>query len=137
MGHRVPNHASKCKNPHGHRYTIEVAVQGDLITIPRASDEGMVIDFGDLKDIMMKEIHDVFDHSFTISRTDDLVDTWLHWKDGLGMKINAVDFIPTAEKLAEHWYGLIKEPLKTRGIKLITVEVHETPTSVAIYGEEN
>jgi 6-pyruvoyltetrahydropterin/6-carboxytetrahydropterin synthase len=31
MGHRVPNHKSKCRNPHGHRYRLEVTIGGPLI----------------------------------------------------------------------------------------------------------
>ena len=47
MGHRVPNHKSKCATPHGHRYKIEVGVDDKVIDTKGVSDEGMVIDFGD------------------------------------------------------------------------------------------
>ena len=38
MGHRVPNHKSKCKNLHGHRYRFEVAVNGELAAEQGSSD---------------------------------------------------------------------------------------------------
>ena len=30
-GHRVPNHKSKCKHIHGHRYRWEVEIEGDVV----------------------------------------------------------------------------------------------------------
>ena len=30
-GHRVPNHKSKCKHMHGHRYRWEAVIEGDII----------------------------------------------------------------------------------------------------------
>src|SRR5262245_56527683 len=65
-GHRVPNHDSKCRNPHGHRYRVEAWLTGDLVTTPGAPDEGMLMDFGALKKILMREIHDKLDHGFIV-----------------------------------------------------------------------
>ncbi len=31
MGHRIPDHQSLCKHPHGHRYVAEVTVEGLVI----------------------------------------------------------------------------------------------------------
>ena len=31
MGHRVPDHGSKCRNPHGHRYEILATCEGPVI----------------------------------------------------------------------------------------------------------
>ncbi|MBI4225594.1 6-carboxytetrahydropterin synthase [Candidatus Roizmanbacteria bacterium] len=30
MGHRIPNHKSQCRNLHGHRYKLEVNLEGDV-----------------------------------------------------------------------------------------------------------
>ena len=70
MGHRVPNHKSKCRNPHGHRYTLEVTITAPLIDTDGASDEGMIFDFGDIKKHMMEKIHDVLDHGFMYNYLD-------------------------------------------------------------------
>ena len=32
-GHRVPNHKSKCKHMHGHRYRWEAVIEGDIIPV--------------------------------------------------------------------------------------------------------
>ena len=68
--HRVFQHSSKCFSVHGHRYKIEVGVDDKIISVPGASDEGMVIDFSDLKQIMMEELDGGFDHGAIISEKD-------------------------------------------------------------------
>ena len=68
--HRVFQHNSKCFSVHGHRYKIEVGVDDKIITVSGASDEGMVIDFSDLKQIMMEELDGGFDHGAIISEKD-------------------------------------------------------------------
>src|SRR3989344_753413 len=73
IGHRIPNHESKCRNPHGHRLRVEVGVYGEVINKKGASDEGMVIDFGDIKKIMIEEIDIKHDHGFMISDTDEIM----------------------------------------------------------------
>ena len=62
MGHRVTNHKSKCASLHGHRYKITAVVDDKVITEKGISDEGMVIDFGDLKQCMMNQFDDKYDH---------------------------------------------------------------------------
>lgn len=133
MAHRVPNHGSKCKNLHGHRYKIEACVDDKVITKKGREDEGMVIDFGDLKQIMMDELDVSFDHNSIFCEEDpireyiekcSLYQTKEPW---------FVSFIPTAENLARHWFELIEPKLQERGIKLKHVKVWETPSSTATY----
>jgi len=33
-GHRVPNHKSKCRHFHGHRYRFEAEIEGDIVDTP-------------------------------------------------------------------------------------------------------
>jgi len=132
MGHRVTNHKSKCSSIHGHRYKIEVGVDDKVITTEGASDEGMVIDFGDLKEVMVSEIDVKFDHGFAIWEKDSFVKSII---EDPTTKLTITSFVPTAENLAKHWYGLIKPRLSERGIKIKHVKVWETPTSTATYQE--
>jgi len=136
MGHRVPNHKSKCRNFHGHRYKIEVGVNDKIITTPGQSDEGMVIDFGDLKEIMMQEIDKKYDHGFVMWAGDTYYNIFKNLYIEDSMKIIFVPFIPTAENLAKHWYMILATKLFDRGIKIHHVKVWETPTSTAVCQEE-
>ncbi len=135
MAHRVPNHNSKCKNLHGHRYKIEVGVDDRVITEEGRSDEGMVIDFGDIKEIMMEEIEHKYDHNAIFFEKDLMRANLEGLQTFQDKKIHFVSFIPTAENLAKHWFDLIKTRLIKRGIKIKHVKVWETPTSTALYQE--
>ena len=55
--HRLPKHKGKCKNFHGHHYILEVTIGASLL-----NGDGMIIDFGDLKEIVNKNIIDIYDH---------------------------------------------------------------------------
>tara|TARA_Y100000310_G_scaffold326856_1_gene392338 strand:+ start:86 stop:520 length:435 start_codon:yes stop_codon:yes gene_type:complete len=132
MGHRVPGHAGKCRNLHGHRYRIEAAVLGELVATSGASDEGMVVDFGDLKKIMLSEIDEKLDHGFMMYEKDALVESFRGFED---QHLIFVPFIPTAENIAKYIFGLLKPALLTKSISLSYVKVWETPTSMALYEE--
>ena len=69
-GHRVPDHASKCRSPHGHRYRIIATCGGEVLSEPGNPENGMVIDFGNIKTAMMDVLDGIFDHAFVLSRHD-------------------------------------------------------------------
>lgn len=136
MAHRVPNHKSKCKNLHGHRYKIEVGVDDQLITESGSSSEGMVIDYGDLKETMIEVIDKQFDHNSVFSLDDPALEFIIQIKQFQDKIPYLVHFIPTAENLAKHWYMLMNTELSKKGIRIKYVKVWETPTSTAIYEYE-
>ncbi len=133
MGHRVLNHHSKCKNIHGHRYKMEIILEGDLISKKGSSNEGMVIDFGEIKDIALSNIHDVLDHGFMIWDRDKLLVKLFSKNPEL--KHVVVPFTTTAENIAA-WSFKKLEPLFAdrfgTGLKLHSVKLWETPTSLVI-----
>lgn len=137
MGHRVPNHKSKCRNMHGHRYRAEITIGGELCDIAGDSSEGMVIDFGDIKQIMMEEVHDVLDHGFMHYSKDELCKTAFDAVKEHDQKIIVVPFIPTAENLAGWIWQKIEGRLEKDYncmLHVIRVRLYETPNSWADYG---
>jgi len=135
-GHRVPDHASKCRSPHGHRYVIIATVTGDLYEEGPA--RGMVIDFGALKEAMMRAVHEPFDHAFICAVGDRLADVLI--SEGLadaaaGWKVVRIEDVPTAENLARIWFRAIRDDLAVLEprLSLTQLEVRETPNCVAIY----
>ena len=138
MAHRVPNHKSKCRNLHGHRYKVEVGVDDKVIADEGASDEGMVIDFSDLKAGMMEVIDERYDHGSVFYKSDPYKSHFESIQKGGEQspdKVHFVDFIPTAENLCEMWYYQMKEWLAKRKIKIAHVKIWETPTSTAVFNE--
>ena len=72
-GHRVPNHKSKCRHLHGHRYRWEVELEGDVVTESGISEEGMLMDFSDVSALLTTYVHDVVDHAFVVYEGDEQV----------------------------------------------------------------
>jgi len=133
MGHRVTHHRSKCRNLHGHRYKAEICLEGDLVELKGVSEEGMVIDFGDIKKIAMKHIHNVLDHGFMLWEKDNLlVNFFMKNRD---LKHIIVPFVPTSENIAAWIFVNLDKKFKDRfktGLKLHSVKLWETPNSMAI-----
>src|SRR5437879_6166511 len=50
--HHLPGHKGKCRRPHGHSYRLQVSLRGPIIDAPGQSDDGMVMDLDDLKQIV-------------------------------------------------------------------------------------
>lgn len=134
MGHRVTNHNSKCKNLHGHRYKAEICVEGNIINIENISDEGMVIDFGDIKQITTKYICDILDHGFIIWNKDTILVKF--FKKNPDQKHIIVPFVPTAENISEWIFTRLNKHIKDKygtNLKLNSIKLWETPTSIAEY----
>src|SRR5690606_23818764 len=67
-GHMLKDDNSKCYHPHGHEYVLECTISGEIQK--QGAENGMVMNFGSLKEIMMKEVHDHVDHKFIIEAND-------------------------------------------------------------------
>ncbi len=134
MGHRVPNHKSKCRNLHGHTYTVIIGVEGNINTEEGKSEEGMVIDFGDLKELLQKEVYDLLDHGFMVYDKDPLFEIFVENREFFASFKNiVVDFIPTAENIAKWVYEILSPKINDETKKLKYVTLWETQFSSATY----
>ena len=59
--HHLPFHQGKCKNLHGHTYTLEVTIEGSLVK-EETPEYGMITDFVNLKEIVKRIVVDKYDH---------------------------------------------------------------------------
>lgn len=59
--HHLPFHQGKCKNLHGHTYTLEVTIEGSLVK-EETPEYGMITDFANLKEIVKRLVIDKYDH---------------------------------------------------------------------------
>ena len=137
MGHRVLNHRSVCKGLHGHRYKAEICVEGDLVEKKDASEEGMVIDFADIKKTAQKFVQEELDHAFMVWEKD--IELLEFFKNSKGHKPVIVSFTPTAENVAAYIFNELKDKFtdvfKT-GLHLQSVKLWETPSSYSLYESE-
>lgn len=136
MGHRVPNHKSQCRNPHGHTYKLQVTLTGDIVEEEGVSDQGMLIDFSDIKEITKNFIDENLDHGF-MYYVGDPVMSQLYLNGILkDFKHLMVEFVPTAENISKFIFDSLNPLFKDKygtGLKLHSVKLWETPTSMAEY----
>ena len=83
--HNLPKHPGKCKQLHGHSYQLEVEIgiwnQGRILD-DVDPDTGMIMDFGDLKQIVQETIIERMDHHnlnavLAITPTAELMVMWI------------------------------------------------------------
>lgn len=99
--HALPFHKGKCKFLHGHEWEVEVFVQGVI------NDEGMLMDFSDLKKAVNEHFIETVDHGY----------------------LNALVGNPTAENICYYIWNVLQYNAGLKGIHMI--QVWETPTSCA------
>ncbi|MCF8177814.1 MAG: 6-carboxytetrahydropterin synthase QueD [Sulfuritalea sp.] len=127
-GHRIPNHQSQCRHLHGHRYALEITLGGGVIEAAGRPDDGMVMDFSEVKTIAKLHVVDLWDHAFLVWREDRAV------MDFLGSlpehKTVVLDLVPTAENLARVAFSIL-DPLYRDNygnqLHLERVRLYETP----------
>jgi 6-pyruvoyltetrahydropterin/6-carboxytetrahydropterin synthase len=127
-GHRIPDHRSQCRNLHGHRYVLEVTLQGDLVETEGAPDRGMVMDFADVKSLAVEHLVDKWDHAFLVYEGDTQVRVFLDSMQG--HKTVVLDRIPTVENLAAIAFELLANVYDAHyGVnpRLHKVRLYETP----------
>ncbi|KIF82560.1 6-carboxytetrahydropterin synthase QueD [Noviherbaspirillum autotrophicum] len=127
-GHRIPDHKSQCRNLHGHRYTLEITLIGAVIREEGSSDNGMIMDFSDVKSLAKQHLVDVWDHAFLVYEKDATLREFL---DSLpGHKTVVIDSIPTVENLAQTAFNILRAAYQDHygtGLRLHKLVLHETP----------
>ncbi|MEH7388516.1 6-carboxytetrahydropterin synthase QueD [Bacillus sp. JJ1521] len=108
--HHLHCYEGKCKNLHGHTYKVVFGISGFL------DDIGLVIDFGDIKEIWKNEIEIYLDHRY--------------------MNETLPNMNTTAENMVVWIYEKMNESLrsglkKDQDVRVEFVRLYETPTSFA------
>ena len=132
MGHRVPNHKSKCRNLHGHRYKAEIELSWPVVRTKGVSEEWMVVDFSDIKTIAKEFVDWEWDHGYMYFNGDEIG----FLAKQMGMKAIEVDFIPTAENIVVLLFDELKKRFEVafwKNVQLWTIRLRETPTSFVEY----
>jgi 6-pyruvoyltetrahydropterin/6-carboxytetrahydropterin synthase len=126
-GHRLTKHQGLCKNIHGHNLRIEVKVETEEL-----NENGMVIDFKDLSNIM-KPYLDQFDHAILLDTSTDK--TLYKFVLENGYKYFAFNGEPTAENIAKHFYFVLQGKLEDHypDVQVRSITVWENDDSAATY----
>lgn len=128
-GHALYGYDGKCRNVHGHSYKLSVTVIGEPIADTSHVKLGMVIDFGDLKQVVKEEIVDPFDHATVFNKNTPHLELAKELSDR-GHKVILADYQPTSENMVIDFAQKIKFRL-SEGIELHSLKLRETGTAFA------
>ena len=107
--HYLPNYHGKCENLHGHRFKVVARLEAAGL-----DETGLAYDFAKLKQ-HLREVLARFDHT-CLNDVPPL--------DKIG---------PSSENIAATIYGVLQPRLSNYPIKLVNVEVWESPTTGVSY----
>jgi len=135
MAHQLwDSYSAAChENLHGHSYVLELYIQSKKL-----DNTGMVVDFGEIKDVVKTYI-DQWDHSLTMPN--------LFPKEYLDMlakytkKFRVTPYNPTAENMSKDMFETLSKDLSEYQMKkynevlweVAKVRLHETTTGWAEY----
>lgn len=126
--HFLTDYEGKCENLHGHRWRVEARIQA--AELPTTGEgRGMVCDFAEFKHAV-RTVAERFDHMFLLEE-GSLSPATVEALEEEGFSLLVLPFRTTAENLAAHIFGILKED----GWNVVSVEVDETPANRAVYRE--
>ena len=136
--HILPRHPGKCQRLHGHNYVAQVFARGTQL-----DDQGMVMDFGKIKE-SMEALIGTWDHRFLIASPyvvsiRDGRDLELQLGPELAIQVpdSMCVILPVTDTTAELLAGYIVESLASRfSGAFYRCELQETQDSVGIYEKE-
>lgn len=135
MAHLLAGHEGLCKNLHGHNYKMQIEVTRKMedVIMSEINSQGMVIDFKDLKQLIIDKIVEPLDHAFMywINSPDPLEHEIAEILIKNERKVAKVNYRPTAEEMAMNFFTTLTEELSILNLELRAVKVWETPTSFA------
>ena len=121
-GHRLLDYSGKCRFLHGHNGLVELDIEADSLDAV-----GMVLDFGEVRDIAQRWVDANLDHRMVLNKEDPAVPTLTE----LGEPLYLMDENPTAENISK----LIFRQVREHGLSVSEVRLWETPSSWATYRE--
>jgi 6-pyruvoyltetrahydropterin/6-carboxytetrahydropterin synthase len=128
MAHALAHYDGLCRNIHGHSYHLDVTVKGPVLHDENSPKNGMVMDFGELKQLVQDTIISKIDHALLLNRDSDpaLIETLQQHFD----KIILLDYQPTTENLLADFACQIAAQLPPY-VTLECLRMSETDTSYA------
>jgi len=122
-GHRLMNHAGKCRHLHGHSVKACITIKQDTL-----NQQGMVCDFAEVKDCVAEYIDNILDHNLLLHKDDPLIPVLIAGNE----RFLELDEHPTAEVLSK----MIYQQVKRQGINVDQVVLWETASAYACYRED-
>ena len=126
MAHALHGYDGLCKNIHGHSYRLWVTLRGPILEDHGHKKDGMVLDFGLLKQLVKPNIIDKYDHSLVLNANSPHANIDLSTFE----KVYLLPYQPTSENLVNDFVSIIKNQLPDN-VELYKVVLSETANSFA------
>lgn len=120
-GHRLFGDEGRCRHLHGHTARATIILGGEAL-----DEHGMLFHFDLVKERMGRWISEHLDHTLLLAEGDPAVSVLA----AAGERFRALPFSPTAENIAR----MIFEEARRLGLPAVHVELWESETSKATYG---
>lgn len=130
MAHAIHGYSGACKNIHGHSYELHVTVCQDKEYSNYIPGPGFIMDFKDLKKLIVSALLEKFDHKLTVSSKFLLENSSIAFQENLV----TLEFEPSVENLLLFFQQAIRDKLP-KNIKLSELKLFETNNSYAEWVE--
>lgn len=130
MAHALANYDGECRNIHGHSYKLFVTLRGTPLQQLGHPQDGMVMDFSQLKYLVKEKVLDTYDHALVLNAAlSERVVSELskHYE-----KVTPLPFQPTCENLLFDIVEKIQPNLPSQ-VELFEVKLFETATAHATW----
>ena len=132
MAHALYGYDGLCANIHGHSYRLWVTIRGDLVNQENNAKNGMLLDFGAIKEIVKPLIIDKYDHSLVLNKNSPHKSLNLSLFD----RVIFLPYQPTSENLVLDFVSILQKNLP-KNIELLKVILSETATSYAEWNADD
>ena len=124
--HRIPDHESKCRAFHGHRYVAEVTCVSDAL-----DSLGRVVDFGVIKRRVGAWIDQHWDHTAILMKgdPDPAIALLAQSNAAHGRPVYWLEQHPTAENIAAELGRVATDLLVDTGVRVHKIRIWETPNA--------
>ena len=132
MAHAIYGYPGTCKNIHGHSYELHVTVCSSEEKQGYIASPGFVLDFKEIKKLVMPVVLEIFDHKLVLSRDYLAKFPDTHLQENL--------FVLESEPSAENILIYIQHTLSANlpsTIRLVKLKLYETKDSYAQWENTN
>ena len=115
---------------------MHITLTGDVVDQEGQSDNGMIMDFSDVKALAKEHLVDVWDHAFLVYEKDTVVRQFLESLPD--HKTVVLSKVPTVENLAKIAFDILKNVYQDRygrSLSLSKIMLYETPNCWAEIGD--
>ena len=117
ISHQLNYHEGKCRNLHGHNLLIKVDIKADdIIKVDNYTEDGMIVDFGEIKRVIDRLDHKHMNDAFRGSPYELMLCNQ-----------------PTAERIARYLALEIENICSNRFVTEIKVTVYEAQNQYVTY----